>query len=56
MAEIIEPAPSTQATYSDSDLAPISELIKTAQQRGGLQILLIILLMLQWTYSELLQM
>jgi hypothetical protein len=35
MADNTQPAPSTQATYSDSDLAPISELIKTAQQRGG---------------------
>lgn len=35
MAENIEPAPSTQATYSDSDLASIDELRKDSQQRGG---------------------
>jgi len=27
--------PSTQETYSDSDLAPISELVDISQQRGG---------------------
>ena len=26
--------PTTQQTYSESDLAPISELIKTSQKRG----------------------
>jgi hypothetical protein len=35
MAENIEPAPSTQATYSDSDLASIDELIGVSRQRGG---------------------
>jgi hypothetical protein len=35
MAENIEPAPSTQATYSDSDLASIDQLREASQQRGG---------------------
>ena len=35
MAENIEPAPSTQATYSDSDLESIDELIGVSRQRGG---------------------
>ena len=35
MAENIEPAPSTQATYSDSDLASIDQLREDSQQRGG---------------------
>lgn len=35
MAENIEPAPSTQATYSDSDLASIDQLREVSQQRGG---------------------
>jgi hypothetical protein len=35
MADIIEPAPSTQTTYSDSDLAPLQDLIDTAKHRSG---------------------
>jgi hypothetical protein len=35
MADIIEPAPSTQTTYSDSDLAPLQDLINTAKHRSG---------------------
>ena len=35
MADIIQPAPLTQATYSDSDLASIDDLKIVAEQRGG---------------------
>ena len=35
MADIIQPAPSTQATYSESDLASIDLLRGVANQRSG---------------------
>jgi hypothetical protein len=35
MADNTQPAPSTQATYSDSDLAPLQDLIDTAKHRSG---------------------
>jgi hypothetical protein len=35
MADNTQPAPSSQATYAESDLAPITELVKTSQQRSG---------------------
>lgn len=34
MADIIQPAPSTQATYSDSDLAPLQDLIDNARTKS----------------------
>ena len=35
MADNTQPAPSTQATYSDSDLSPLQDLIDTAKHRSG---------------------